>query len=210
MFIIDHDVALRLLNGAPPRSIRVRPLPPGQPTFDWRELQRWGIAESRLPTGSVVMYRTPGLWREYRFTVLSAAGAMVVQSLLIGGLLYLRRARRRAELDSRKNLALAADANYRLISLDAGLTYKGPFLQTEFYFRNLDGLIADGPLPVSEIKDHGFYVQGAFYPIKKKLQVYSATSQIFGDKGASTTARSISWDSTTTPSTLAITASTCS
>jgi hypothetical protein len=74
--------------------------------------------------------------------------------------------------------------DYRLISLDAGLKYKGLFLQTEFYFRNVHGLIADDPLRVSEIKDHRFYVQGAFYPIKKKLEVYSATSQIFGDKGA--------------------------
>ena len=30
---------------------------PGPPIFDWRELQRWGIPESRLPPGSVVRYR---------------------------------------------------------------------------------------------------------------------------------------------------------
>ena len=34
------------------------------------------------------------------------------------------------------------------------------------------------------IHDTGFYVQGAFYPVKKKLEVYAATSQIFGDKDA--------------------------
>ena len=45
------DVAVRLLNGAPPSSLRVTPMHPGQPTFDWRELQRWGIPESRLPPG---------------------------------------------------------------------------------------------------------------------------------------------------------------
>ena len=32
------------------------------PIFDWRELQRWGIPESRLPPGSVVRYRAPSLW----------------------------------------------------------------------------------------------------------------------------------------------------
>ena len=57
------DVALRLLNGAPPGSISVPPQPPGQPIFDWRELQRWGIPESRLPPGSVVRYRAPSLWQ---------------------------------------------------------------------------------------------------------------------------------------------------
>ena len=45
------DAAIRLLNGAPPRSVTVPPQPPGQPIFDWRELQRWGIPESRLPAG---------------------------------------------------------------------------------------------------------------------------------------------------------------
>ena len=107
------DVANRLLNGAPPESIRLPPQVRGQPIFDWRELQRWGIPESRLPPGSVVLYRGPSLWSEYRATVLSAAGVLIVQSLLIAGLLYQRRARRRAEIDSRRNLALAADANRR-------------------------------------------------------------------------------------------------
>jgi hypothetical protein len=37
---------------------------------------------------------------------------------------------------------------------------------------------------VSSIHDTGFYVQGAFYPVPKKLEIYGATSQIFGDKDA--------------------------
>ncbi len=106
-------MAVRLLNGAAPSSVRVPPQPPGLPIFDWRQLQRWGIPESRLPPGSVVRYQSPSLWSEYRLTVLSAAGALLVQSLLIVGLVYERRARRRAELESRRNLALAADASRR-------------------------------------------------------------------------------------------------
>jgi C4-dicarboxylate-specific signal transduction histidine kinase len=66
-----------------------------------------------LPAGSVVSYRSPSLWQEHRLTVLTAAGALLVQSLLIVGLLYQRRARRRAELDSRRNFALATDASRR-------------------------------------------------------------------------------------------------
>jgi C4-dicarboxylate-specific signal transduction histidine kinase len=107
------DVAVRLLNGAPPRSITVAPRAPGPPTYDWRELQRWGITEGRLPPGSVVRYRPPSLWSAYKGTVLSAVGVLAVQSLLIVGLLYQRRARKRAESDSRRNLALAADAGRR-------------------------------------------------------------------------------------------------
>ena len=107
------DVAVRLLNGAPPSSINVPPQQPGQPIFDWRELQRWGIPESRLPPAASCAIARRACGSAYRRTVLSAAGVLAVQSLLIVGLLYQRRARQRAEIESRKNLALAADASRR-------------------------------------------------------------------------------------------------
>ncbi len=107
------DAGIRILHGAAPSSVRVAPQLPGQPIFDWRELQRWKIPESRLPPGSEVRYRNPSVWQEYRGSVLIAAGALVIQALLIIGLLFERRARRRAEIDSRRSLALAADAGRR-------------------------------------------------------------------------------------------------
>jgi hypothetical protein len=58
------------------------------------------------------------------------------------------------------------------------------FLQAEYYQRRLDNFDADGLLPVRTIKDSGFYVQGSFYPVPKKLEIYAATSQIFGDSDA--------------------------
>jgi hypothetical protein len=76
------------------------------------------------------------------------------------------------------------NVDYQLLSVDAGAKYHGIFLQTEFYTRWLNDFDADGPLPVSTIVDHGFFVQGAFFPVAKKLELYGATSQIFGDKDA--------------------------
>jgi hypothetical protein len=76
------------------------------------------------------------------------------------------------------------NVNYRIVSVDAGLKYRGFFIQTELYDRHLNGFKADGPLPVKEIEDKGFYVQAAFFPVPKKLEVYAATSQIYGDKDA--------------------------
>ena len=73
---------------------------------------------------------------------------------------------------------------YQILSIDAGLKYKGIFLQTEIYNRWLDNFEADGPLPVPSIHDTGFYVQAAFFPVRKKLELYTATSQIYGDKTA--------------------------
>lgn len=75
-------------------------------------------------------------------------------------------------------------ADYSILALDAGLKYRGFFFQTEFFMRRLDGFQADGLLPVNEIEDQGFYVQTAFYPWPKKLELYAATSQIYGDKKA--------------------------
>ena len=86
--------------------------------------------------------------------------------------------------------ALAPDVtvetvDYRLVSVDAGMKYRGFFLQAELYSRWLDNFTVDtGALPVGEIVDTGFYVQAAFYPVPKKLELYAATSQIYGDSDA--------------------------
>jgi signal transduction histidine kinase len=105
------EAAIEILNGAP--RVEMKPQLRDQPMFDWRELQRWGIPESRLPPGSAVLYRGPTLWSEYRATVLLGVGALAIQAFLIIVLLLERRARQRAELDSRRSLVLAADANRR-------------------------------------------------------------------------------------------------
>jgi len=74
--------------------------------------------------------------------------------------------------------------DFRILSVDAGMKYRGVFLQTEIYHRWLDNFRADGVLPVSSILDRGFYIQAAFYPLPKRVEAYGATSQIFGDKDA--------------------------
>jgi hypothetical protein len=75
-------------------------------------------------------------------------------------------------------------ADFTVTAVDAGVKYKGMFLQAEYYWRTLDNFLADGLLPVQEIQDSGFYVQGSFYPVREKLEVYGATSQIYGDEDA--------------------------
>jgi hypothetical protein len=76
------------------------------------------------------------------------------------------------------------NVDFRILSIDAGLKYRGIFVQTEIYNRWLENFVADGPVPVTSIHDTGFYVQAAFYPVPKKLELYGITSQIFGDKDA--------------------------
>jgi hypothetical protein len=76
------------------------------------------------------------------------------------------------------------EADWESLSIDAGIKYRGIFLQAEYYRRQLDHFVADGPVPVRKIVDDGFYVQGAFFPIKQKLELYGATSWVFGDTDA--------------------------
>jgi hypothetical protein len=76
------------------------------------------------------------------------------------------------------------NVDYRVLAVDAGVKYKGVFLQTEFFHRLLDNFKADGALPTEEIKDYGFYVQASFFPLPQLIEAYGATSQIFGDRSA--------------------------
>ena len=76
------------------------------------------------------------------------------------------------------------NVDYRVLAVDAGVKYKGVFLQAEYYQRSLDNFDATGLLPVGEVKDDGFYVQAAFFPIRQKLELYALTSQIYGDDDA--------------------------
>src|SRR5262249_26030059 len=101
----------RGLRREPADSIPAASLDLNVSQVDWRQLRRWGISEARVPAGTLVRFRDPSVWDRYRVYILSALTLMLAQTALIAGLLYQRRARQRAEVESRRNLALAADAN---------------------------------------------------------------------------------------------------
>jgi signal transduction histidine kinase len=102
-------VAVRVLGGEKAGDIKIPPVEFVRPKFDWRELRRWGISESRLPPGSEIHFRNPGMWEQYRAQVLGTIGVVLAQSALIGWLLYEHRQRRRSE-------AAAHDLSGRLIA----------------------------------------------------------------------------------------------
>jgi hypothetical protein len=72
-------------------------------------------------------------------------------------------------------------ADYRVLAVDAGFKLRGIFVQAEYFTRWLDGFRGDGVVPIDEIVDTGFYVQGSFFAIPQKLELYAATSRIYGD-----------------------------
>jgi PAS domain S-box-containing protein len=81
--------------------------------FDWRALERWRISESLLPPDSVVRFKPPSLWDQYRWFILGAAGLLLAQSVLIVALYLERRSARRAQAvlqEKQQLLELAAGA----------------------------------------------------------------------------------------------------
>src|SRR5215813_7588699 len=82
-----------------------------RPVFDWRQLQRWGISENRLPVGSEVRFRSPTAWEQYRWEIILISAVLVLQSLLIGGLFYEHRRRRQAEVEASRRMAELAHMN---------------------------------------------------------------------------------------------------
>ena len=57
--------ALRILNGETAGDIKIPASPFASPKFDWRQMQRWGISESSLPSGSKIDFREPTLLERY-------------------------------------------------------------------------------------------------------------------------------------------------
>lgn len=94
------EVALRILKGETPGGINPPSVLFGAPMYDWRELQRWGISEARLPPGSIVQFREPTVWEQYRWEIALIAAVLVAQTLLIAYVLLQSRKRRAAEAEA--------------------------------------------------------------------------------------------------------------
>jgi signal transduction histidine kinase len=50
-----------------------------QAVVDWRQLQRWGINEARVPSGTVIRFRIPSVWDQYKWYVVAGMAAIVAQ-----------------------------------------------------------------------------------------------------------------------------------
>jgi hypothetical protein len=92
-------VALRILRGEKPR-INPPPVLFGTPIYDWRELRRWGISEALLPAGSIVQFREPTVWDQYRWPIVLVAAKLAAQTCLIAYVLLQNRRRRAAEAEA--------------------------------------------------------------------------------------------------------------
>ena len=92
------EMAVRVLNGEKPQDIPIAKSA-NVYMFDWRALKRWGLKESALPPGSIVLNRQPTVWESYEWYIISGISLILFEALLIGGLVWQRARRRKAEAD---------------------------------------------------------------------------------------------------------------
>lgn len=110
--IKTSELALRVLKGEKPENIRPVEVNAYVSQVDWRQLQRWGIDEAKVPAGTLVRFKQPTVWQQYKWEIIGAISLMIVETLLIAFLLISRRRQRRAEAE-RERFASLAEAEHK-------------------------------------------------------------------------------------------------
>ena len=93
-------IAVRILSGERAGDIKTPPVLFATPKYDWRQLQRWKISESRLPPGSEILFREPTAWQRYSWQIALITAVILAQAGFISALLNAHRRRRLAEIQS--------------------------------------------------------------------------------------------------------------
>jgi PAS domain-containing protein len=128
---VAAGMGLRILAGT-----RARDIPVASPErllmFSYPVLQRYGIPESRLPAGSVLVGKPPGLYAQYRGIVWATGLALLALVVVIGILIVNIRRRRQAEAvleQSEEHLRLALDGTTDAAwdwNMQSGAVYVSP------------------------------------------------------------------------------------
>jgi Protein of unknown function (DUF3011) len=75
------------------------------------------------------------------------------------------------------------EVDYHMVSIDAGVKYKGISVEGELYWRwlrNFTGINTGG---IPNIDDTGYQLQASAMAVPRILQVYGGTSKVYGDFG---------------------------
>lgn len=104
-------LALQILAGHEAEKLPIISLPPTPPVFDYRELQRLGISQVRLPAGSSLVHQPPGFYRLSKRQVTFLLGVLATSVTLSGVLSRNILQRRKAEARLRES-----EQRYRQLS----------------------------------------------------------------------------------------------
>jgi Protein of unknown function (DUF3011) len=75
------------------------------------------------------------------------------------------------------------EVDYKMMSIDAGIKYRGMSLEGEYYRRWLSKYTGVNVASIPDVTDNGYQLQSSAMVVKDILQLYVGGSQIFGDYG---------------------------
>ena len=102
--IAAADLVLEILAGRDPATLPPRANPGQTYRVDHGAMRRWQLRDSDLPAGTVVLFKEASIWDRYQWQVMTALAVVLLQAALITWLLFERRQRRRAQLESQRRL----------------------------------------------------------------------------------------------------------
>jgi PAS domain S-box-containing protein len=145
---VAGSMALRMLRGEKPQYI---PKVKGVNTymFDWRALKRWGLKETEIPAGSIVINRQYTVWQLYKWYIVGGVCLFIFQALMIFGLLWQRAERLKSEKavrESEERFRLVANTAPVLIWMSGPDKLRTYFNQPwlEFTGRSIEAELGDG------------------------------------------------------------------
>jgi PAS domain S-box-containing protein len=112
------EIALRLLRGENIANIPVQQSQSVVTMANWPALRRWGLSESRLPPGTIVLRREPSVWSRYRWEAAIALSLLAAQGFTIVAL-FVQRTRRKA-IEHRNTAILRAIPDLMFLQTQSG------------------------------------------------------------------------------------------
>ena len=123
------ELTLRIMNGESPAAFPIVEESGFRSVYDWKELKRWGIPESSLPKGSILLNKDTSVFERYKAYILAALAFVAFETFLIGFLIHLNRKQRKTtlqlrEYEDRYRELLRVDRTSRLGELTASLAHE--------------------------------------------------------------------------------------
>jgi signal transduction histidine kinase len=123
------ELTQRILAGESPASIPIVEEAGYQTIYDWKELKRWGIPESSLPKGSILINKELNILDRYKKYLFAGMFFLIFQTILIIFLIDTNRKKKKAaaqlrEFVDRYQELLRVDRSSRLGELTASLAHE--------------------------------------------------------------------------------------
>ena len=136
----------KLLKGADPATM-AESKTENSYIVDWRQLQRWGIPESRLPANATILYRPPSAWEQYRRSLIAFA---VVLAVLLALVIFLLVERQRRRKEEELNSAMLESLPGQALLVNG----QGEILRTNQLHRDAEGAGTNGVHPGFKYREY--------------------------------------------------------